>query len=260
LGNTRNALYEAVFEALPCEIVVHDGDTIVLANAAACHAFGAMSPRGLIGLPLTALITPVNEDSPEDRRALRNGQSGTYEPLTVRVADLGGDTVTLDVNVRGFTVGGRDYAVVVRRRYRPDYLAPDSDTPEYPGGTPLELATLDSMLQPVTVYDSDDHFLFSNAAAQRVFVGAPEPRLAGHPVTSVIHPIAHEAARERRRHVLDAGQSFPHIEVKLRRLDGTALHAIGSLGSARLPGGTRVGYWMAHAVRDGQLSEILGSA
>ncbi len=64
----------------------------------------------------------------------------------------------------------------------------------------------------------------------------------------------HEASRERRKLVLDTGQSFLHIEAKLRRLDGAVLHAIGSLGSAKLPSGARVGYWIGHTVGNGPVT------
>ncbi len=54
--------------------------------------------------------------------------------------------------------------------------------------------------------------------------------------------------------VLDRGQSFPHIEAKLRNLDGKTIHAVGSLGGAGLPNGARVGYWMGHSAADTPLA------
>lgn len=254
MASSPSALFEAVFEALPCEIVVHDGEHIVLANAAACRAFGAMSPRGLVGLPLSALIGPDDDASPDVRRVLRTGQAAPYLPLALRITDLTGDTVAIEATVRGFCVGGLAYAVIARCRFYPELTVPAVTSPEFVEGTPLARATLDALLQPVTVYGEDDRFLYSNAAAQELFVGEATPELAGHPVSAIIHPVTAVAARERRRLVLDTGQSFLHIEAKLQRLDGAALHAIGSTGSAKLPSGARVGYWIGHAVGEGPIA------
>jgi PAS domain S-box-containing protein len=252
VASSHNALFEAVFEALPCEIVVHDGVHVVLANAAACRAVGAISPRSLVGLPLSALIGPAENASTDVGRLLRAGQTAPYLPLALSITDLTGDTFPLEATVRGFSVGDRRYAVIARCRFYPELATPAVDSPEFAEGTALARATLDAMLQPVTVYDEDDRFLYSNTAAQELFVGEATPELAGHPVSAVIHPVAHEAARERRKLVLDTGQSFLQIEAKLQRLDGGALHAIGSLGSARLPSGARVGYWIGHTVGNGR--------
>ena len=255
MASSHNALYEAVFEALPCEIVVHDGEHIVLANAAACRGFGAMSPRSVVGLPLSALISPGENASAEVRRILRTGQTAPYLPLTLSVTDLTGDTFAFEATVRGFSVGDRLFAVIARCRFYPELAVPAVVSPEFVEGTTLARAALDAMLQPVTVYGEDDRFVYSNTAAQELFVGEATPELAGHPVSAIIHPVADEASRERRRLVLDTGQSFLHIEAKLRRLDGVVLHAIGSLGSAQLPSGARVGYWIGHTVASGPIAQ-----
>ena len=188
------------------------------------------------------------------RRLLRTGQTAPYLPLALCITDLTGDTFPLEATVRGFSVGDRQYAVIARCRFYPELAMPAVESPEFAEGTALARATLDAMLQPVTVYGEDDRFLYSNTAAQELFVGEATPELAGHPVSAIIHPVADEASRERRKLVLDSGQSFLHIEAKLRRLDGAVLHAIGSLGSAKLPSGARVGYWIGHTVGNGPIA------
>ena len=258
VGSVYNPLYEAVFEALPCEIVVHDGECVVLANAAACHALGAISPRSLVGLPLSALMHPEDRASAEQRRFLVSGQERPFSPLTLRLTELSGDTFTIEATVRGFSIGERAFAVVTRTRYCPQIVEPAEDVLAFSEGMPLARATLDAVLQPITVYDSEDHFVFSNAAATLLFGGERADSLAGQPVSAVIHPHTLEAAQERRRLILDHGQSFPHIETKLQRLDGETLHAVGSLGSAKLPGGVRVGYWIGHSIADGPLLSAAG--
>ena len=81
VGSTYEPLYEAVFEALPCEIVVHDGESVVLANAAAAHALGATSPRSLVGLPVSALMHPQDRASAEERRLLISGFGERHSAL-----------------------------------------------------------------------------------------------------------------------------------------------------------------------------------
>jgi len=67
--------------------------------------------------------------------------------------------------------------------------------------------------------------VFVNAATVKLFgAGTPE-ELLGTPVLDRVHPESLEVVRERMRQVEADGQSAPVMEEKLRRLNGTLIHA-----------------------------------
>lgn len=240
-------MYDAVFEALPCEIVVHDEYAVALANAAACRILDAPSPRSLIGLPLSAIVHPEELAAGERRRARLFGHGEAYRQVKLRLTTLSGKEFTFDATALGFTVGKLAYALVLGTLHCPDGATLAEENHSFSDGTPLAKAALDALPQPVSAYDSRDRIIYANPAAARFF-GAHDGSLAGQSVSTLMHPHTEEAARQRRRLVLDHGQSFSRIEAKLRTLDGETLHAVGSLGRARTSDDARVGYWMGHAV------------
>jgi len=241
-------LCDAVLEALPCEIIVHDEHSVVLANAAACRLFGAPSPRSLVGLPLSALVHPDDQKAGEHRRARMFGEGRCFSSVPVKISTLSGEETTVEVTARSFSVGHRAYAFVTRCVCCESIVESPECVRSFPEGTPIAEAVLDALPQPITAYDAHDRFVYANSAASRIFGAVRSGGLAGQPVSVIVHPHASEAARQRRRLVIDQGQTFQRVEAKLRTIGGDVLLAVGSLGSAKLPDGGRIGYWMGHSV------------
>jgi len=260
VGSDFAPLCEAVFEALPCEIVVHDIDTIVAANAAACRLLGAPSPRSLVGLPISVLTHPDAREAGAHRRKLLFSQAQTYSCLKVKLVGLDDRETVTTVLARRFDVGDESYALVVGMGTMAQCSeAPygwEREMPSFSADTPLMEAIIDSLPQPLNVFDAEGDIVFANAASVRVFGADPRDELVGSPLSSILHPVVHDAAAQRRRMVLEQGQVFLGVATKALTLDGTSIHTTGSLGRARLPEGDHVGFWMANTVEPVQTGAL----
>ena len=83
-------------------------------------------------------------------------------------------------------------------------------------------AALIALDSPIMIH-AQREILFANAAAHRVL--RAEGPLVGSDVTSLVHPDGLEAGHERRKLILESGQTLRDVPVKLCALDGTTLYA-----------------------------------
>jgi PAS domain S-box-containing protein len=83
------------------------------------------------------------------------------------------------------------------------------------------LVALDS---PIVIH-AQQEILFANDAAHRVLHAEGPNSLVGTDVTTIVHPDGLEAGHERRKLILESGQTLRGVPVKLRALDGTTLYA-----------------------------------
>lgn len=74
------------------------------------------------------------------------------------------------------------------------------------------------------VIDHDDHIMFANESAARLFRAGSADGLIGRSVYDIVHPSDHEAMRSRL--AAEAGGSMDKKPVvrRLKRLDGTSFH------------------------------------
>ena len=85
-------------------------------------------------------------------------------------------------------------------------------------------AALRALDLPVIVHGLRD-ILFANESACRAVRAAHSSDLIGADITSLVHPDALHAGEERRRLVIERGQTIRDLPVKLQALDGATLYA-----------------------------------
>ena len=84
-------------------------------------------------------------------------------------------------------------------------------------------AVLEVLPDIVLIHDAE-LILFANAACRR-FLDAPSPEaLEGRPLDVIVHPDAYAAGRERRNLVLEGGQTFRALPLKVVTLAGEPKH------------------------------------
>lgn len=251
VASDLSPLCQAVFEVLPCEIVVHDGKIIVAANLAACRLLAAPTPRSLVGLPLASLVHADSTGIETQPRGASSGQRQSPEIMDVRLQAFDDRETRIRVLSQRFDVGNAPYALLVGIGATSHCGPPakrHEDAPAFSAATPLAVAVLDAMPHPVTVFAADDAIVFANRAAAEALHADNRDELIGMPTSRVVHPLVAQAAEERRRLVLETGQSFADVAGKLMTLSGTPARTLSSLGRAKLPDGGHVGYWMARSV------------
>jgi len=245
-------LCEAVFEALPCEIIAHDNETIIAANAAVCRLFETTSPRGLVGLPVSSLTHPDAKAAGAERRRLLFAHSQSYPCVGLKLMSFKGNTIKIDAMARRFDLGQMSYALVIGLGATGGCAVDGDDwqhdMPEFPAETPFSVAILDAMPQPITVFDGSDRIVYANDAAARILRAGRREGLIGRTPSALLHPLVQDAAAERRRMVLEQGQVFTGIKSKAVALDGFAFDTLSSLGRAITRDGDAIGYWMAHSI------------
>jgi PAS domain S-box-containing protein len=85
-------------------------------------------------------------------------------------------------------------------------------------------AALIALDSPIIIH-AQHEILFANEAAHRVLRAQSPNALIGNDVTAIVHPDGLEAGHERRKLVLESGQTLRDVPVKLRAIDGTTLYA-----------------------------------
>ena len=96
--------------------------------------------------------------------------------------------------------------------------------PDRPAANSIFEAALVALDVPLIIHQSDI-ILFANDAANRVMRAPSAGALIGLDISSIVHPDGLEAGHERRRLVLERGQTLRGVPVKLCALDGTTLYA-----------------------------------
>lgn len=85
----------------------------------------------------------------------------------------------------------------------------------------LTEVVLDALALPVVVMDAE-HVRYVNEPASKLF-GMERDELIGTPVDDLVHADSADATRERRRLVIDHGNSFKSVQLKLMRSDRACL-------------------------------------
>jgi PAS domain S-box-containing protein len=106
--------YERLVDLSPDGILIHDGEQIVMANAAVARLAGATDRSQLIGCPIGTFLNPPHLEGPEDQRA---GQDPTGGSPVVRGTfhRLDGSDVEVEVAAIPFVDKGRPAAHLVIR-------------------------------------------------------------------------------------------------------------------------------------------------
>jgi PAS domain S-box-containing protein len=245
------SLHCAVLDALPVEVLVHDRTTILFANIAAQAAFGATSAEELEGLPITRVVHPDGIAAGNQRRELLFERGQCFTTIKVKLRTLRGDTFYVDGMACRITIGDDDYALILQASFGGTGLPASggfiSSASSFPEGTPLALATLESLPLPVVAHDAT-HIVYINEATQRAFRAESRDELVGRAMCDVLHPDGREAGMERRRLLFEKGYAFSQISAKTIACDGTTLYTIASGGAVTAEDGNRMGFCSIHSV------------
>jgi PAS domain S-box-containing protein len=106
--------YERLVELSPDGILIHDGERIVMANAAVARLAGASDRNQLIGRPITAFLNPPHLKGVEDR-LVANDPTGGSAVVRDTFHRLDGSGVEVEVAAIPFVDQGRLAAHVVIR-------------------------------------------------------------------------------------------------------------------------------------------------
>jgi two-component system, sporulation sensor kinase A len=109
-------MFQAALEALPDPVMIYDDQSVLFANDAACRMLGAESPAHVIGLDLEGFLVPeLAQASPERRRCVIE-QRIELSGVPVKVNGVGGQVISVDVDIRPVCYDGRTVAMVTRAR------------------------------------------------------------------------------------------------------------------------------------------------
>lgn len=157
-GRTRleesEARYRHLSEAATEAIFIHDGGTIVDANAAAARLVG-LPQEALKGYDLYALV--AEHDRPRKRTLTEQGIEGSW---ALDFLDADGQVVPTEVNVRQWQVGGRPLRVLAAHDLR-ERLAAEAEIRQLSNfdpltGLPNRRLLLARVAQAVEDVDGDD--------------------------------------------------------------------------------------------------------
>jgi len=111
----RDERYQQLVELAPDGILVHDGERIVLANAAAVQLAGAVSRDELAGLPIDAILHPPYLKSVQLQITDGIGPVGSAPPVRDTLHRLDGAEVEVEVRAVAFVDHGRLSAHLIIR-------------------------------------------------------------------------------------------------------------------------------------------------
>ena len=100
--------YRLLVEQCPEAVVIHDGDTILSANAAAARLFKAQSPEDLVGEPADKLIHPSQRDIARERSYTVRGDGTLVPPREGLFVRLDGTAFSALVVSLPFKYQGKD--------------------------------------------------------------------------------------------------------------------------------------------------------
>ncbi len=99
--------------------------------------------------------------------------------------------------------------------------------PKEPCNMGLHEAALEGMPLPVIVHDLE-MVIYANAEACRALGAATRDLLEGRPLAELTHPDGRDAGAERRRFLMESGQVFRDIAVKMLDVNGATVYVTGS--------------------------------
>ncbi len=240
-----------MLETLPVEVLVHDPSVIVLTNAAARAAFGASTPEEIEGLPITRIVHPDGVSAGNQRRQLLFNHGQCFSTISVKLRTLKGDTFYTQGMACRLTIGDTRYALVIQATFGgtglPSVDGFVSGSSEFPEGTPLALAIIESMPLPIILHDATT-ITYINEAARLAFRAKSEGELVGRPMCDVLHPDGREAGMERRRLLFERGYAFSEVNAKTIACDGTVLYTVASGGAVTAEDGSRMGFCSIHSM------------
>lgn len=241
-----------IFDALPVAAIVHDRDTILVANAAMQRLFSATSRDQLEGHPIADIAHPDGRDAGAERRRLmlENGQRFSNIPVQMRA--LTGESVHATVSAVPYAVGDTPLVVAAACRAAEcvaDHDGASSTALSFPIGTPLAEAAVDAFPQPVVAI-GNRIIAYANHAAVKLLRAEGPADVVGRPVFDIIHRDALRSVAEQLLLILSRRVSLTDAPVKARALDGTPILARGNSGHVRLDG-TEYALFVATSVNEG---------
>ncbi|CAN5872700.1 hypothetical protein BH24GEM1_BH24GEM1_15650 [soil metagenome] len=111
----RDERYERLVELAPDGILIHDGEQIVVANAAAVRLAGADHRDQLIGRPIDAFFHPPYLRAVEEQLVRSGDQAGLVPPVRDVLCRLDGSEIEVEVTAIPFVDRGRASAHLVVR-------------------------------------------------------------------------------------------------------------------------------------------------
>lgn len=111
----RDERYERLVELAPDGILIHDGEQIVVANAAAVRLAGAYHRDQLIGRPIDAFLNPPYLRAVEQQLVRSEDQTGLVPPVRDVLCRLDGSEIEVEVTAIPFVDRGRASAHLVIR-------------------------------------------------------------------------------------------------------------------------------------------------
>jgi PAS domain S-box-containing protein len=111
-------------------------------------------------------------------------------------------------------------------------------------------------MSPDPIFVHDDHILFANSAALRLFGAARAQDFIGKPTEIIVHPDDRAEVRERTQRTLATDQPNPLTRRLAMRLDGSTVQVETTSAAVELPGGRRGVQVVARDVSDRIGAEI----
>jgi two-component system cell cycle sensor histidine kinase/response regulator CckA len=111
----RDGRYQQLVELAPDAILVHDGERIVLANAAAARLAGASSREQLVGLPIDTFLEPPHLKAVQTELRDSITPAEPAPPVRDTFRRLDGSEVEVEVRAVAFMDGDRPSAHLVLR-------------------------------------------------------------------------------------------------------------------------------------------------
>ena len=210
--------YRALVEQTPDAILVHDGATILFANASAVTLLHAPSLEALLRMPLLDLVGP--EEAGPVRGRIRDLLDGRRVPdMRRRLRRLDGSLVTVDVtDSRVDLPGGPGVQAVLR-----DATAAEAAEALLHESREQDRTLFEQSPVPLVQTDGQGCLLRVNAALAQL-IGRPPQDLIGRPLRELAegHPtegLASQAA---------AGDDHPVVDRTFLRPDGTRVETTNS--------------------------------
>ncbi len=225
--------YRGLFQLAPNPVVVHDGRTIVLANAAVAAFLGFDSADELIGLPVADLVHPetANEVAARVRRMMTEDWVAPFiEEMFVR---RDGSTAYGKTIAAPVTVGGRRmiHVAAIDLSERRDAACALAESEE------RFRQLFEHSVEPIVVHDGK-YTLLANEAAYKFFGVPSEEGAGGVEITRFIHPDDVAEVQRRVALLIAGGQSLAAIELRVVRADGAVFEAEARTSSIALHGET----------------------
>ncbi len=198
--------YEALVALSPDAILVHSDGRYVYANPAAARLFGARSPRELVGTSVLDLVLPEERDVVA--RRIREAYGGVTPLQETRLVRLDGAFIYVEIAGAKVEYAGRPAIQIVARDVTSRREADEERkrlVADLEAERALWHATVEAMLDPMTLSDSEGRATYMNPAYSRL-VG----REIAHGITMGEHAAHYELFHP-------DGRPFDSTELPLQR-------------------------------------------